>query len=85
MHGHKIWAVFGFQWREWNTSPGVPNGNSVRLEILLFGRIWRVERTGRYLIGRLWIIVTHLEKFGPGTRIVLAHPKADARENDFSV
>ena len=59
----------------------MPNGNSVRLETLLFGRIWRVERTRRHLIGRLWILVTHLEKFCAGTR----NPKADARENDFSV
>lgn len=58
---------------------------SIRLEILLFGCIWRVERMGRYLKGRLCIIVTHLEKFCPGTLIVSGHPETDARENDLSV
>ena len=61
------------------------NSNFVSLDILLFGCIWRVERTERYFIGRLWIHVTHLEKFCPGTLIALAQPKADARENDLSV
>ena len=58
---------------------------SIYPEILLFGCIWRVETTGRHLIGRLHIIVTHLEKFCPGTLIALAHSKTNARENDFSV
>ena len=40
---------------------------------------------GRYLKGRLCIIVTHLEKFCPGTLIVSGHPETDARENDLSV